>query len=295
MKALTHSLIAIFACAVLTLTGFAGPEPIRDYKDAKTVVPGPPRCDWRGFYMGMNAGYTWSENNWVDTVGENVFSNPAIGGSVVASAVAADLATFSLWNDNDAFIGGAQIGYNWQFGSWVAGVETDIQAVGEFGDDSVASSSSPVPGFPGISITQSAVVSRSVDYIGTARGRFGRLVTPCLLAYVTGGLAYGGVSGATGITQDTLGAPAVSNAYSGTGSFSETQIGWTVGTGIEWMFAPHWSVRSEYLYYDLGSVTYNVSPLVNFTNAGLLFTTTAPTSSTNFDGHIVRTALNFHF
>jgi outer membrane immunogenic protein len=41
-------------------------------------------------------------------------------------------------------------------------------------------------------------------------------------------------------------------SYGTTGSFSETRAGWTLGGGLEWMFAPHWTHKAEYLYYDLG-------------------------------------------
>ena len=65
MKTLTRFLIVIFACTGLPLVAFAGPEPIRDYKD-KVVAPVPPPCDWRGFYIGLNAGGTFGNSNATD-------------------------------------------------------------------------------------------------------------------------------------------------------------------------------------------------------------------------------------
>jgi outer membrane immunogenic protein len=71
-------------------------------------------------------------------------------------------------------------------------------------------------------------------------------------------------------------------------------VGWTVGGGAEWMFAPHWSLKGEYLYYDLGSVIYgstitaNTGPLPFWTAA---FTSTAA----NFRGSIARAGLNYKF
>jgi outer membrane immunogenic protein len=64
------------------------------------------------------------------------------------------------------------------------------------------------------------------------------------------------------------------------------------------MFMTHWSIKAEYLFYDLGSVSYHLSHLNNFSNAttpSTLFTATAPTSHTSFEGNIVRGGLNFHF
>jgi outer membrane immunogenic protein len=296
MKTLTRSFIVIFACTGLALVAFAGPEALpRDSKDKEVMAaPLPPTINWTGFYLGMNAGYTWSDNNSVHTDSVDVFGNPALGAGPAFGVAAAALATFSLDNSNDGFIGGGQIGYNWQFAHFVAGMEADIQGVAGDNGSSTASSTL-VAVVPGTGLIQTATVSRSVDYIGTARGRLGFLVTPRLLAYATGGLAYGGVSASTSITQMVTNAPLVPNPYSGTGSFSDTRVGWTFGGGLEWMFLSRWSVKAEYLYYDLGSVSYNVSPLNNFNTSGTLFTTTAPTSSANFNGHIIRGGLNFHF
>ena len=66
------------------------------------------------------------------------------------------------------------------------------------------------------------------------RGRVGYLITPTLLIYGTGGFAYGQVS-----------------AF----GFNTTPTGWTAGGGVEWMFAPHWSAKAEYLYVDLSNMS----------------------------------------
>lgn len=258
-------------------------------------MPPPPGCNWTGLYLGLNGGYLWSDHR-VDTDSEDVFGNPLLGNGVVYGIAAADLATFSLRNSNDGFIGGGQFGYNQQFARFVAGVEVDMQGV--FGSDDVskADSSVKVAGGPTEFLIQSAKVSSEIKYIGTVRGRLGFTVTPCLLVYATGGLAYGEVLSRTSITQMITNAPGVPNPYSGSGRFDDPSAGWTGGGGLEWMFMTHWSIKAEYLYYDLGSVRYNVKPLNNFNFSGTLFTTTAPHSqTTNFDGNIVRAGLNFHF
>ena len=71
-----------------------------------------------------------------------------------------------------------------------------------------------------------------LPWFGTVRGRAGYLVTPTLLLYGTAGFAYGDVT-----------------AF----QRSNTSTGWTAGGGVEWLFAPHWSAKLEYLYVDLDS------------------------------------------
>jgi len=130
------------------------------------------------------------------------------------------------------------------------------------------------PGGP-LPFTVSAVanVERSLDYIGTLRGRLGGLLTPTLLVYGTGGLAYGGVHGETTITQTVApfgcgGPPCVAGSGPSSGSISETRFGWTAGAGLEWLLPPHCSLKAEYLYYDLGNVSWNVKPLTFFDFTG---------------------------
>jgi outer membrane immunogenic protein len=84
--------------------------------------------------------------------------------------------------------------------------------------------------------------------------------------------------------------------FSAAGAYSDTRAGWTAGGGVEWMFAPNWSAKVEYLYYDLGSATYALTPLVNANcgSAGACYGSFAQ-SSVRFDGHIVRGGVNYHF
>jgi outer membrane immunogenic protein len=294
MKQLSKLTILICACAALALTARAGSEPLPSGKEMKEVAPAPPAgCSWTGLYLGLNGGYLWSDNNSVDTDSRDIFGNPGLNDGPLYGVDAAELATFSLSRSNDSFIGGGQIGFNWEFWRIVFGPEADIQGVpGSPDRTSEDSSITPVPGFP---IVQTATVSKSLNYIGTVRGRLGFTVMPCLLVYGTGGFAYGEGSGRTGITQMVLNDSLLPNAYSGSGRFTDTGTGWTFGGGLEWMFLKHWSIKAEYLHYDLGSVSYNVRPLNNFNSSGTLFTTTAPTSNTKFDGNIVRAGLNIHF
>jgi outer membrane immunogenic protein len=265
--------------------------------DVETIVPPPLYLPppvpplWTGFYLGANAGGTWSNSDPVNTI---AFPGPCSCLTVpTISATGAALATFSVSrNDTGAFTGGGQIGYNYQFSPrWVAGIEADIQVVAASTSNAQFNSSLANPNFPTIPIFETADVSRRVDYLGTARGCFGFLITRTFFIYGTGGLAYGGVHASTNITQ-AIGV--VPPAFS-SGSLNNTRAGWTVGGGGEWMFLQSWSVKAEYLYYDLGSVSYTLSPLVAFNADGSILSSAFPHSSTRFNGNIVRAGLNYHF
>jgi outer membrane immunogenic protein len=273
--------------------------------------PPPPPPMWTGFYLGANAGGTWSSSNTVNT---SAIPGPCDTTSLLTfafcdivpnfSATSAALANFSVSHDPGGFIGGGQGGYNYQFvPNWVAGFEADIQGVaGSTGSATFSGSlgNSALPGFP---VLETATVSRQVDWLGTLRGRFGFLATPAFLIYGTGGLAYGGVSATTNITQAVVN-NTLTSPYSSLGNLDNVRVGWTAGGGAEWMFLPNWSVKVEYLYYSLGSVSYGLSPLVNTVptlvvdavviRGGVLSSAFAQ-SSTRFNGNIVRAGLNYHF
>jgi len=289
-----RTLLASAGAMALAGTALAADLPSR--APPPVFLPPPPIFSWTGLYAGINAGYTWSNSNLVDTDTADVFGNPALGGGVAAGVASAALATGSVPANINGFIGGGQIGYNYQFAnSFVAGLEADIQGIAASNGSTLEFSQAPVAGFPANPIDQNLSSSRRLDYLGTVRGRLGFTITPTLLVYGTGGLAYGQTQSSTSITQIVENSAALPNHSSSFGSFSNTRVGWTAGGGIEWLFAPNWSVKAEYLYYNLGSVTYGLSPLQNFTTAGTLFTSGDPVSRTRFTGNIVRAGLNYHF
>jgi outer membrane immunogenic protein len=181
----------------------------------------------------------------------------------------------------DGFMGGAQVGWNYQAGSFVAGLEADISFANVNGGAAAAG-----PLLPPFITTFAYAESQRLKWLGTARGRVGYTPTSNWLLYVTGGLAYGEVQGETHLLFfDILGA--TSAQYHG--AKSETNLGWTVGGGTEIAFAGNWSVKLEYLYYDLGSTV---------TVAGIrtpvlpaLFTV----NDQDVNGHLVRAGLNYRF
>ena len=267
------SLLAATALALAVSAGSALAADLPSKKAAPLLPPPPPPpALWTGFYVGLNAGYTWSDSNTT-----SIATSPVIPGAL--PAVLSAFGSGIVSTNSDGFIGGGQIGYNYQFANaFVAGIEADIQGVA--GSNNAATSVSGVAGF---SSTLSA--SRSLDYLGTVRGRIGYLITPSLLVYGTGGLAYGQANLTTSVLQ-VAGAATVGTSA---GTFSDTRVGWTAGGGVEWLFLPKWSAKVEYLYYDLGSVT---------TNSTLAFpgvVVGATQSSARFNGHVVRAGVNYHF
>ena len=298
MKKLVLALSAIAAFSGSALAADMAP---RIY--SKAVAPAPV-ASWTGFYAGLNAGGAFDDGSFA-TTGTPVSFNPAglnAGAPATMNALAAVL-TSNAPRSGSGFIGGGQFGYNYQFASaYVLGFEADIQALaGSGGTSSAVTTSSFAPfGFPANSYGATASFTQHLDYLGTARGRIGYLATPSLLAYATGGLAYGGENvGSSFSIQETFpGAFAtITPPIFGAAGASKTAVGWTVGGGLEWMFGSKWSAKFEYLYYDLGSVTASI-PLTQIVNVGNFINTPWATAlaqtRAHFDGSIVRVGVNYH-
>jgi len=122
---------------------------------------------------------------------------------------------------------------------------------------------------------------------------------PPIPLYGTGGLAYGKVNLSNNINVAQTCGPGCTFLVppSSFGSASETRVGWTLGAGLEWMFAPHWTVKAEYLYYDLGEVTAN-STIVGLNALGVpgaLFMSSSVQATTRFNGNITRAGVNYKF
>jgi len=274
--------------------------------DMPPPPPVAPVMTWTGFYVGLNAGGAWDNNHSVDTLGRTVPGGglaAAVGpGSFAANSAAAATGS-SFFGNNGRFIGGGQIGYNWQFGYWVAGFEADIDGLAKQNRTSTLNQTvGPFP-FAGANevINSQITTTRTLDYLGTARVRLGVLATPSFLLYGTGGAAYGRARANTSISQtnnDCVFFPGnclTPNAAS-FGSVSTTLFGWTAGVGGEWMFAPNWSAKVEYLYYDLG----NLSGTSTLTTPGGTLApgsvAIVPVSTTaKFNGSIARVGINYRF
>jgi outer membrane immunogenic protein len=286
--------------AGLAFGALVGPAAAADlYVKAPPVAP----CIWCGFYIGANAGGTWSSDNSVSVtsaLAQDMLLGPGSFGAASAAGATGNLGG----GGGSGFIGGGQFGYNWQTSSaWLVGFETDIQGVSSGkGNGTVSNTSGAFPFFGAPEVVNTSIAtSQQLEYLGTVRGRLGYLYTPTFLLFGTGGLAYGGVKASTAIAQtnnDCIFFPAtcISPTASAAGAFSQTRVGWTAGAGFEWMFAQRWSAKLEYLYYDLGSVTYGNSPLVTGPNTFAVGTAVVNSaSSADFKGNIVRVGINYHW
>ncbi|MGZ5873019.1 MAG: carbohydrate porin [Bradyrhizobium sp.] len=165
----------------------------------------------------LNAVYNWT--------GLYIGAHAGFGGGS-SSAVLTDLATAAAANSFGGMIGGVQAGYNYQLRSGLLlGVEADISFPNYLTSNSVVA----------LLATSQSVVAEQWDYVATARGRLG-YAAGHWLTYVTGGLAWAG--------ERFLSTPAVGNDE----KHINTRLGWVAGAGLEYAFAPHWSVKLEYLY-----------------------------------------------
>jgi outer membrane immunogenic protein len=273
--------------------------PLKAPPPPPVAVPG-----WTGWYVGVNAGYGWNSDS-INVVGAPLFANPlALAGTAPALAAAVASTTGSFPEHSKGFIGGGQIGYNKQFNQFVVGLEADIQGASIRGNSTVAGPTVGIVGFAGNSAQTTLSLSNKLNYLGTLRGDLGVTVTPTVLFYGTGGLAYGGVNSNTTVAQALVGpgTATVNVPYGMSAGFSGTRVGWTAGAGLAWMLpATNWSAKVEYLYYDLGSVNYGgtmsniVGPPGGGVPTGATFYTVGVGSSTRFNGNIVRVGLNYKF
>jgi outer membrane immunogenic protein len=260
--------------------------------------PPPPYVElpWTGFYAGLNAGYTWSNSVSVNSTGTPLWASPVFDPFLNLQTALTAAGTANLPVKNDGFIGGAQAGYNFQFpNNTVAGAEVDMQGVAGATSSATGSSFTPFL-FAGVapdSYTTTSAASNKLDYFGTLRGRYGYLFTPTLLAYVTGGFAWGGISTHSAfVSQES--ASGVFPPVIGGSSLSTAAVGWTAGGGLEWMFAPHWTVKVEYLYYELAKQTSSFGYM-----SQTFATIPLAAALTNFTiqpkGSVVRVGVNYLF
>jgi len=266
---------AISAIALAMGMGSALAADLPSRKAPVFIPPPPPPLVWTGFYAGLNIGGGWNANN-PNNEGSIYFDpNYAFGGTGFLPGGIPSTNLFFLPNGNQTgsaggVVGGGQVGYNYQFNpSIVIGAEADFQgsSIGGNGPGNTAFYPSPFLTPPVFATLNDVLIPvdpinggrLGVNWFGTVRGRAGWLFTPSLLVYGTAGFAYGGVS---------------------SWGSNNTSTGWTAGGGIEWMFAPRWSAKLEYLYIDLSNNNnnwggfgwnwgYNFHPAINVVRAGV--------------------------
>lgn len=255
-----RTLIGIAAVTSLLATdALAADLPMRYSKAPEFAEP---LFYWTGFYVGGNVGYSFGRSSDTSTLANSA------GAPLFASADKSDLT---------GVIGGAQIGYNWQIRNFVTGIEADIQGANEKGDRVFTCTSCLPLGGPTTSVP--LALDQKIEWFGTVRGRAGVAVSPMVLLYATGGLAYGGIE-----TRERISA----------GSFSSsttTNVGWTAGGGIEGAIGGNWTARLEYLYVDLGRVNGTFVTTIAALGGGVL----ASSFNSRITDNIVRVGVNYKF
>ena len=210
MKRLLLASVSVFAL-IATSPAHAADLPATMPRKAPPIAPAPP-FSWTGCYIGGNVGYGWGRKTFSDVLPDGVLVgdfDPSV----------------SLPVDTGGFLGGGQLGCNYQFApAWVAGIEGDVSAANISG-----SGTTPAFDLP---------LNAKTDWIASVTVRVG-YTWDRWLAYAKGGAAW---------ADDKYNA-----TYGGTYDASETRSGWTVGAGLEWAFANNWSARLEYDYYDFGT------------------------------------------
>jgi outer membrane immunogenic protein len=251
--------------SLLATSAFAADLPARTYTKAPVYVE--PVFNWTGFYLGGNLGYSWGRSS-----DSSALTNGA-GTILFASTGKTDL---------NGIVGGGQIGYNWQMQGWVWGLEADIQGTDEKGSRAficpAAACLPPAALAPAGGIA--AALNQKIDWFGTVRARGGVLVTPMVLLYATGGLAYGEVA-----TNETVGA--LSTAF----STNSTNVGWTVGAGVEGVIGGNWTARLEYLYVDLGHASGSFLTTIGALGGGAI----SSSYNSHITDNIVRVGINYKF
>src|SRR5436305_1674665 len=141
----------------------------------------------------------------------------------------------SLLGNDARFLGGVQGGFDYQFaGNWVVGAEAQYSWLANNNNGVL---------FPG-----GTLVTSNNNQLGSVTGRFGYLFAPQLLGYVKGGGAWARID-TTHFA--TVPPPTIVSEF----ATGQDRQGWTIGAGLEWMFAPGWSVFGEYNYMDFGTKT----------------------------------------
>ena len=192
MKRLVLASLGVLAVATMMSSANAADIARRHEMPTKAPLYAAP-YNWTGLYVGINGGGGFGTSD-VATVPPGSF------------------------NTNGGLIGGT-IGYNWQMGQTVFGLEGDIDWTDLRGSGACAGTTCETRN----------------SWLSTARGRIGYAFDR-FLPFISGGAAFGDIQ----------------NNITGIGSATETRVGWTVGGGLEAAIAGPWSAKIEYLYADLG-------------------------------------------
>jgi outer membrane immunogenic protein len=223
------------------------------YKAPRLVAP--PPYSWTGVYVGGNLGYSVGH----DPSTATLVSLP--NGGLLSPVLGQESVTLAP----EGWLGGGQVGFNWQSGHLVLGAEADWQWSGQQDTACVV----------GCASGGAIILAQKLSSFATARGRIGYAVDAWLW-YVTGGAAWGRVSNTA--TFPPFGAV----------SFDQTKPGWVAGAGVETALWGNWTAKLEYLYMDLGSAVGSANFVIDPTPIILNLTATTTTRD-----HIFRAGVNY--
>ena len=209
-----------------------------------------PAYSWSGLYVGGQLGVAFNNGS------TGVNFNP--GGGGVATDVFGD-------DSNASFVGGVHIGYDYQVNNWVFGALADISYL-----DANVNRGFTIGG-------NNYAVNQDINYFGTVRGKLGYAFNR-FLVYGTGGLAYAN-------SDTNFSGPAAANF-----SNDDSDFGYTVGGGVDYLLTQKLSFGVEYLYTNLGSNDFSFS---GPNGAGGTFT--ADDGGQDVDFHTVWAKLSYHF
>ncbi len=236
-------LLSTAAVALTATTVFAADLPLK----AKASVP-PAKYTWTGCYVGGHIGGVVSDDRTANQFGS------------------------SLNFDGSGFVGGGQVGCDYQFaGSWVIGGE------GRAAWSSLISSHRGTVRNLITGVTVPSFFTIKNDFLASVTGRLGYVYGERWLVYARGGAAWTNEK-----MDDAYTIPA---GIAVDPSASVIRSGWTVGAGVEWAFAPHWSANIEYNYYDFGSHGATLTGPITFVNIYSLKDTI----------HAATIGVNYHF
>jgi outer membrane immunogenic protein len=225
------------AAVALSAAAFAAPARAQD-QDQGTP--------WQGWYVGANIGLDWGGANLKTMASAPPTPSQPI---VIPPGDVALLHTNVSGGNKTGFTGGIEGGYNWRYGDWLFGLETDYEALDvNQSTNNQYTSTGPVINPPGVPVVYTLHQQASTSWMWTLRPRVGWIAGPWLF-YGTAGVATSGVKMSTTLSDN--------RAASDTASVSDsaTKTGWTGGGGVGYALGPHLSVKGEYLYADFGSTS----------------------------------------
>lgn len=247
--------------------------------------------NWSGFYLGGNVGLAINDSRF-DISPSGCFLASGADNCGVGGTAANPNRSFSNHSGDIGFVGGAQFGYNWQLSPFVvAGFETDFN----YNNTNAKLNETVALTGPLAGRSTTYNITQRLDWFGTVRARVGILPASDWLIYATGGLAFGSVSSSMDLAPVQC-----CSAESFGGYVNPTRrFGWTAGAGVEKQIAPNWTMKAEYLYFDLGSVGYANPCVTSRSDDSVICTGFASPPSFSSDvvtrQHILRVGINYQF